>query len=104
MVVPSTSNNEPLCIYTSCLHALPSFLVQLCVLLCILCCSFMVSIKNLGLDVPLSGWGYGLAPFQLDIWTAPFPIGDMDWTLSFVPLMCTQREFRVLPVSSLFVQ
>ena len=31
---------------------------------------------------PLSGRGYGLAPFQLGIWTGPFPVGDMDWPLS----------------------
>ena len=24
------------------------------------------------MDWPLSGWGYGLAPFQLGIWTSPF--------------------------------
>ena len=44
-----------LCIYMSCLHALPSLLVYWCALFCI----FMVSIKNLDLDRPLSGWGYG---------------------------------------------
>ena len=26
---------------------------------------------------PLSGWGYGLAPFRLGIWTGPFLVGDM---------------------------
>ena len=25
------------------------------------------------MDWPLSNWGYGLAPFQLGIWTGPFP-------------------------------
>ena len=33
------------------------------------------------MDWPLSGWGYGLAPFWLGIWTGPFPI-DMDRSLS----------------------
>ena len=51
----------------SCLHALPSFLVYWCVLFCILSYRFVVSINNLNLDWPLSGWGYGL-------------VGDMDWT------------------------
>ena len=45
----------------SSLHALPSFLVHLCVLLCILSYNFVASIKNLDLDWPLSesmvfGW------------------------------------------------
>ena len=31
---------------------------------------------------PLSGWGYGPAPFRLGIWTGPFSVGDMDWPLS----------------------
>ena len=26
------------------------------------------------MDLPLSGWGYGPASFQLGIWTGPFPI------------------------------
>ena len=30
----------------------------------------------------LSGWGYGLAPFQMGIWTGPFLVGDTDWLLS----------------------
>ena len=34
------------------------------------------------MDWPLSGWGYGLAPFRLGIWTGPFPVGDMDRPLS----------------------
>ena len=45
----------------SCLHALPSSLVYWCLLFCILSYSFMVSIKKLDLDCPLSGWGCGLA-------------------------------------------
>ena len=45
----------------SCLHALPSFLVYWCVLFCILSNRFVVSIKNLDLDWPLSGWRYGPA-------------------------------------------
>ena len=46
----------------SCLHVFSSFLVYWCVLFCILSCRFMVSIKNLDLDWPISNWGYGLAP------------------------------------------
>ena len=46
----------------SCLHALPPFLVYWCVLFCILSYRFVVSIKILDLDWPLSGWGYGMAP------------------------------------------
>ena len=47
----------------SCLHALTSFLVYWCVLYCILAYyRFVVSIKNLDFDWPLSGWGYGPAP------------------------------------------
>ena len=34
------------------------------------------------MDQPTFSWGYGLAPFRLGIWTAPFPVGDMDWPLS----------------------
>ena len=45
----------------SCLHSFPSFLVYWCVLFCILSYKFVVSIKNLDLDWPLSGRGYGLA-------------------------------------------
>ena len=39
----------------------------------------MISPRGL---VTLSSWGYGLAPFQLGIWTGPFPVGDVDWPLS----------------------
>ena len=46
----------------SCLHALPSFLVDRCVLFCIFSPRFVVSIKNLDVDWPPSGWGHGLAP------------------------------------------
>ena len=28
------------------------------------------------MDLPLSNWGYGRAPFQLGIWTGPFLVGD----------------------------
>ena len=45
----------------SCLHALPSLLVYWCVLFCIVSYSFVVSMKNLDLDWPLSGREYGLA-------------------------------------------
>ena len=38
------------------LHALPSFLVHLCVLLCILSYRFGVSIKNLGLYSEYEQW------------------------------------------------
>ena len=44
-----------------CLHALPSFLVHWCVLFCIFSDSFVVFIKNLDLDWPLSSWGCGPA-------------------------------------------
>ena len=30
------------------------------------------------MDWPLSGWGYGLAPFQLAMSTGPFLVGDME--------------------------
>ena len=46
---------------------------------------------NLGwllhVDLPLSGCGYGPAPFQLGIWTCHFPVGDMDWHVSLI--FCT---------------
>ena len=48
-----------LAIYMSCLHALPSSGVYCCVLFGILSYRFVVSIKNLDLDWPLSSWGYG---------------------------------------------
>ena len=74
------------------LHALPSFLVHLCVLLRIVSYRFVVSTQHLNLDSeyermvihsgPLSSWGYGLAPFRLGIWIGPFPVGDMDRPLS----------------------
>ena len=54
----------------SCLHALPSFVVYWCVLFCILSYRFVVSIKNLDLDWPLSGWGYGLAPLVYTVISA----------------------------------
>ena len=34
------------------------------------------------MDLPLSNWGSGLAPFQLGTWTGPFPVGDIDRPLS----------------------
>ena len=45
IVVPSTRNNE-LCIYMSCVHALPSFLVHWYVLLCILSYRFVASVSR----------------------------------------------------------
>ena len=33
--------------------------------------------NHLAMDWPFFGWGYGLAPFQLGIWTGPFLVGDM---------------------------
>ena len=45
--------------FFTCLHDLPGLLMFLCVLLCIFSYIFVVSIKNLDLDWPLSGWGYG---------------------------------------------
>ena len=74
----------------SCLHALPSFLVHLCVLLC-------MSLKN---GYPF--WCYGDntfgSPFRLGIWTGHFPVGDMDWTslrLLLCPLpVCHRRRLR----------
>ena len=51
----------------SCLHALPSFPVYWCVLFCILSYRLVVSIKNLDLDWPLSGSGYGLAPLAYTV-------------------------------------
>ena len=49
------------------LYALPSFLVYWCVVFCILCYRFVVSMKNLYLDWPLSGWGCGLTPLAYTV-------------------------------------
>ena len=60
-----------LCFYMSCLHALLSFLVDECVLLCMSLkkgTPFGAMVIHLG---PLSSWGFGLAAFQLGIWTGP---------------------------------
>ena len=72
----------------SCLHALPSFLVHLCGLLC-------VSLKKgtpFGSMVihsgPLSNWGYGPAPFQLEIWIGPL------CTSSYAPCATEEGEGR----------
>ena len=52
------------------LYALPSFLVYWCVVFCILCYRFVVSMKNLYLDWPLSGWGCGLTPLAYTVISA----------------------------------
>ena len=49
------------------------------------------------MDWPLFGWGYGPAPFQLGIWTGPFSVGDMDWPLFRLdrPLLLLSLEERM---------
>ena len=47
-------------------------------------------------DWPLSGWEYGLAPFQLGIWTGPLPVED---THPQKPVLsCRRLHVKVLPV------
>ena len=47
------------------------------------CSSFLTSYPfRVGdMDWPLSNWRYGLAPFQLGIWTGPFPVAGMAQSL-----------------------
>ena len=68
IVVPSASKSLVMHLYVACM--LYSFLVYWCVLCCILFYTFVVSIKNLDLDWPLSRWAYGLAPLVYTVISA----------------------------------
>ena len=52
------------------------------------------------MDLPLSGWGYGPAPFELGIWTGPFPVGDMDgpFSLTYCPPFAQSDATRCIYV------
>ena len=55
------------------------------------------------MDWPLSRWGYGLAPFQLGIWSGPFPVEDTHLQKPVLSCRASKGVRRRLGVKALLV-